>query len=71
MNSEIASVHWNFERDALTRLCERGLAFRDVTLASVAVVQDRFVRDSPKLSEFAARGRRAPRPVLVTHDGAG
>jgi nucleoside-diphosphate-sugar epimerase len=73
VNSEIASVPWDFQRDGLARLCERGLAFPDVTLASIAVAQDRFVRDSPKLREFMARYREqgSPRPVLVTHDGAG
>jgi nucleoside-diphosphate-sugar epimerase len=73
VNSEIASVRWDFQRDGLTRLCERGLVFPDVTRASVAVAQDRFVRDSPKLRDFVARysERGSPRPVLVPHDGPG
>jgi nucleoside-diphosphate-sugar epimerase len=73
VNSEIASVRWDFEREGLVRLCERGLVFPDVTRASVAVAQDRFVRDSPKLRAFVARYRErgSPRPVLVAHDGSG
>jgi nucleoside-diphosphate-sugar epimerase len=73
VNSEIASVRWDFAREGLMRLCERGLVFPDVTRASIAVAQDRFVRDSPKLRAFVARYRErgSPRPVLVAHNGSG
>ena len=72
VNSEIASVRWDFQRDRLAAMRERGLPFRDVTPQSIAVAQDRFVRDSAKLREFVARYREngSPRPVFVVHDVA-
>lgn len=73
VNSEIASVRWNFQLDGLARLRAGGLVFPDVTLASVTVAQDRFVRDSAKLQEVVARHRASgsPRPVFVSHDPPG
>jgi nucleoside-diphosphate-sugar epimerase len=70
VNSEIASVRWDFQRDRLADMRARGLPFRDVTLQSIAVAQDRFVRDSEKLRAFVARYREngSPRPVVVAHD---
>jgi len=70
VNSEIASVRWDFQRDRLAEMRARGLPFRDVTLDSIAIAQKRFVRDSQKLSEFVARYREngSPRPVIVAHD---
>ena len=70
VNSEIASVRWDFQRDRLADLREHGLPFCDVTPQSIAVAQDRFVRDSPKLREFVARYRESgsPSPVFVAHD---
>jgi nucleoside-diphosphate-sugar epimerase len=70
VNSEIGSVRWEFQLAGLARLRARGLVFPDVTLASVAVAQERFVHDSPKLREVVARYRAggSPRPVFVAHD---
>ena len=71
VNSEIASVRWDFQRDRLNDMRARGLPFRDVTLPSITVAQNRFVRDSEKLRQFVARYREngSPRPVIVSHDG--
>ncbi|HWP65059.1 MAG TPA: SDR family oxidoreductase [Candidatus Limnocylindria bacterium] len=72
VNSEIASVRWNFQRDRLEAMRERGLPFRDVSMETIAVVQNRFVRDSEKLREFVAQYREcgSPEPEIVVHDAA-
>jgi nucleoside-diphosphate-sugar epimerase len=55
VNLEIASHPWRFETTNLQWLRQRGLEFADTTLASVAVCQRLFVKESVAISEFLAR----------------
>lgn len=71
VNNDIASVRWRFRMDRLDEMRRGGLAFRDVSLESMRLVQTRFVADSPKVQDFVARYRAAgaERPRFVLHDG--
>jgi nucleoside-diphosphate-sugar epimerase len=67
VNSEIASVRWQFELDQLAALRTNGLDFVDASLETLEVCQQRFVFDSPRVAEFVKeyRGRGAKQPRYV------
>jgi hypothetical protein len=69
VNSEIASVRWDFRLDRLERLRENGLDVRDVTRRTMRTVQARFLADSEKLQSLVRRHRRsgAPEPRFIVH----
>jgi hypothetical protein len=68
VNSEIASVRWQFELDQLAALRASGLDFVDASLETLEVCQQRFVFDSPRVAEFVKeyrdRGAKQPRYVV-------
>jgi nucleoside-diphosphate-sugar epimerase len=67
VNSEIASVRWQFELAQLGTLRSNGLDFVDASLETLEVCQQRFVFDSPRVAEFVKeyRGRGAKQPRYV------
>jgi nucleoside-diphosphate-sugar epimerase len=68
VNSEIASVRWDFELHQLTALRETGIELVDASLDTLEICQERFVLDSPKVArfidEYRRRGSRRPRVVM-------
>lgn len=67
VNSEIASVRWDFRLDTLEHLRREGAEIVDTTLETMEVVQDRFVAESEALQRFLrmnARGAATPRFVV-------
>jgi nucleoside-diphosphate-sugar epimerase len=72
VNNDIASVRWNFRMDRLDEMRRSGLAFRDVSLESMRLVQTRFVADSPKVQSFIERYRAAgtEKPRFILHASA-
>jgi nucleoside-diphosphate-sugar epimerase len=69
VNSEIASVRWNFQLGTLERLRQRRIDVRDVTPETMRIVQARFLADSKKLQDLLRRHRRSggPKPLLIVH----
>jgi nucleoside-diphosphate-sugar epimerase len=54
VNLQIASRHWSFAAPTLAALESEGLAFPHVTLDSLRVCQERFVRSSERLRDYHA-----------------
>ena len=57
-NLQIASYPWTFETRNMDDLASRGMEVAHATLQTLAVCQERFISDSPRLEELA-RGSRA------------
>lgn len=57
-NLQIASYPWSFETRNMDDLASRGVEIAHATLQTLAVCQERFISDSPRLQELA-RGSRA------------
>lgn len=72
VNLQIASHYWAFETSHLDGLRERGLAFADATLDSVALCQRRFIASSPRLQQYLEqhRSRLAASPEVIDLTGA-
>jgi hypothetical protein len=67
VNSEIASVRWDFQLAALESLRARGVALTDVTLETMATVQARFLADSEKLRALVQRTQSRGAPRFTVH----
>jgi nucleoside-diphosphate-sugar epimerase len=67
VNSEIASVRWDFQLATLERLRSGGLELRDVTLETMATVQTRFLADSQKLRALLLRAGAPHKPRFTVH----
>lgn len=57
-NLQIASYPWSFETRSMDELARRGVEIAHATLQTLAICQERFISDSPRLQELA-RGSRA------------
>jgi len=70
VNSEIASVRWQFQLDTLERLRRDGAVITDATFATIRTVQNRFVEDSEGLRRFVNLHAGATEPRFVVHERA-
>lgn len=70
VNSEIASVRWQFELDTLERLRRGGAMITDATFATIRTVQNRFVEDSEGLRRFVSLHADTTEPRFVVHERA-
>jgi nucleoside-diphosphate-sugar epimerase len=70
VNSEIASVHWQFETNRLGQMLGEGLEFAHASLETVAVSQERFFADSDKVQRFVRewRARGSSRTRFIAHE---
>ena len=55
VNSEIAKHPWQFDNTMLNRLRANGLVFKDATIDTVRICQQRFFNQSPRLQAFLAK----------------
>jgi hypothetical protein len=55
VNNDIASYPWQFETTALNNLRSRGLQFRDATIETIRICQDRFVDKSDRIKTFLTK----------------
>lgn len=55
VNMRIAAHPWIFEAKALEELRREGLEFRDATLESIGICQDRFLRNSANMQAYIDR----------------
>lgn len=67
VNLDISCRSWNFETPTLDRLRNGGLNFTDATFGTIAICQNRFIADSPRVRQFmeAYRVEREAEPNLV------
>jgi hypothetical protein len=69
VNLDISSHDWKFAHGTLDDLRRSGLHFADVTHDTIAVCQDRYIADSPRVRQFMQRyaAERSVTPETVEH----
>lgn len=67
VNLDISCRMWRFETSTLDRLRAGGLEFVDATFDTIAVCQDRFITDSPRVRQFMEtyKAEREAEPNLI------
>lgn len=69
VNVDISTRPWHFARGTLDALIRDGASFVDVSLATIANCQNRFIADSPRVQQFIKRyaKERGVEPKIIEH----